>query len=151
MTTEEFLSGLDGVRRAGRGWMAKCPAHDDRTPSLSVREGEGGKILLHDFGGCSVGEICAAMGLRLADLFGDDPVSSEEIVARRKRRAGEQHRREHEQEFAGRRIDWLREAEHLIRSARNIDISCWSNERLEDAMNHLAKAYQVLEEESIHE
>ena len=50
MTIEDFLTRLDGVKRTGRGWQAKCPAHDDRSPSLSIREGELG-VLLHCFAG----------------------------------------------------------------------------------------------------
>src|SRR5262245_22947372 len=36
-------------RRAGFGWMARCPAHNDRTPSLSISEGDDGKVLVHCF------------------------------------------------------------------------------------------------------
>src|SRR5579871_1733602 len=68
MTIEEFLSNLHRVRRSGDGWAACCPAHDDRSPSLSVSV-RGGKILVHCFAGCSVQAICAALGLGLRDLF----------------------------------------------------------------------------------
>jgi hypothetical protein len=47
------LSQLKGVRRTRRGWLARCPAHDDRTASLSVGVGREGRVLLHCFGGCS--------------------------------------------------------------------------------------------------
>jgi hypothetical protein len=48
---------------------ACCPAHDDKGPSLSVRETPDGAILLHCFAGCTVAEIVGAMGLELHDLF----------------------------------------------------------------------------------
>src|SRR5690606_37511242 len=55
---------------AGAGeWKACCPAHDDRTPSLSISEGENGKVLLHCFAGCDVADVVAAMGLATSDLF----------------------------------------------------------------------------------
>jgi hypothetical protein len=64
-----ILSRLDGVRQSGAGWCAICPAHEDRTPSLSVSEGHNGAALLHCFGGCDAADVLGAIGLTLADLF----------------------------------------------------------------------------------
>ncbi len=61
MTIETVLSKLEGVKRAGEGWIARCPAHDDRTPSLSIREADGG-VLLHCFAGCTYEQIGGALG-----------------------------------------------------------------------------------------
>ena len=69
VATERFLSRLRGVRRSGAGWAALCPAHDDRQASLSVSEGEDGRVLVKCHAGCSVEAIVAAMGLELRDLF----------------------------------------------------------------------------------
>jgi hypothetical protein len=70
---ERVLSRLDGVRRTGPGkWLAKCPAHADGRPSLSVREGSDGRALVHCFAGCAVEEVLDALDLALADLFDDD-------------------------------------------------------------------------------
>jgi hypothetical protein len=69
-----ILDRLDGVKPMGPGrWAAKCPAHADRSPSLSIREIDDGRVLLHDFGGCSTDGVLAAMGLTLSDLF-DKPI-----------------------------------------------------------------------------
>lgn len=69
MTAAILLDRLDGVRATGSGrWIARCPAHQDRSPSLSVRELGDGTILLHDFAGCAAHEVLAAVGLSLADL-----------------------------------------------------------------------------------
>jgi hypothetical protein len=57
------------VRRSGRGWVAKCPAHADRSPSLSIAEGDEGRTLVRCFAGCDVTDVLAAIGLSLADLF----------------------------------------------------------------------------------
>ena len=51
MTAESIAKALGG-RRAGGGWMAHCPAHEDRTPSLSIRDTAGGKVLVHCHAGC---------------------------------------------------------------------------------------------------
>lgn len=70
MSVNAILSHLDKVKRTGPGrWQARCPAHDDRAPSLSIRELESGLVLVHDFGGCETQEVVAAIGLSLSDLF----------------------------------------------------------------------------------
>jgi hypothetical protein len=67
---DKVLDRLDCVKRTREGrWMAKCPAHLDKSPSLSIREMADGRILVHDFGGCGTDDILAAMGLRMSDLF----------------------------------------------------------------------------------
>jgi hypothetical protein len=66
---EMLLAKLSGVRKAGNGWSARCPAHEDRKASLSVAEGGDGTALLKCHAGCNTGAILAAVGLRLADLF----------------------------------------------------------------------------------
>lgn len=70
MTAETLLSRLDRVKRTGPNkWHARCPAHDDRGPSLSIRELDDGRVLLHCFAGCGVPEVVAAVGLTVGDLF----------------------------------------------------------------------------------
>jgi len=69
VTVEEFLSGLDRVKRSGKGWTARCPAHEDRHASLSVGEGDDGRILLKCHAGCTNEEVVAARGCTMADLF----------------------------------------------------------------------------------
>ncbi|WP_297476347.1 hypothetical protein [Ferrovum sp.] len=71
MTIEELLGKIPhGVRKTGRGrWLARCCAHSDENPSLSISEGTGGQILIHCFAGCSIDEITGALGLDVADLF----------------------------------------------------------------------------------
>lgn len=66
---ELLLPRLEGVRRAGRGWIARCPAHEDRSPSLSIGAGDDGRVLVHCFGGCPVSDVLAAVGLSVNDLF----------------------------------------------------------------------------------
>jgi hypothetical protein len=64
---------LEGARRIGPDkWIALCPAHDDKRPSLSIRELDDGKILLHCWTGCGVDAIVGALGLSLKDLFQGD-------------------------------------------------------------------------------
>jgi len=65
----DVLARLPGHRRSGAGWMARCPAHEDRNPSLSIFRGEDGRALLHCHAGCKTKDIVAALGLKMSDLF----------------------------------------------------------------------------------
>jgi hypothetical protein len=70
----KLLDRLDRVKQTGPNrWIAACPAHEDRRPSLSIRELDHGVLLLHDFGGCQTSDVLAALGLAMADLF-DKPL-----------------------------------------------------------------------------
>ena len=69
-TAATLLTRLEGVRESAPGrWMARCPAHEDRSPSLSIRELEDGRILIKCFASCSAPDVLSAVGLSLADLF----------------------------------------------------------------------------------
>jgi hypothetical protein len=58
-----------GCRRGGPRGAWQCPAHQDHTPSLSVREGHDGRALLHCHAGCAPEQVAAALGLTMRDLF----------------------------------------------------------------------------------
>lgn len=85
MTAEEFVDLLEGVKKQRGGWVARCPAHEDRNPSLSVKsaEGEDGeKIILHCHAGCTATAVVDAMGLRMSDLFSEGKLFNEESEPR---------------------------------------------------------------------
>lgn len=70
MAVETLLGRLDCVRKTSRAqWVARCPAHDDRAPSLSISESAEGRVLVHCFGGCSALAVLEAVGLGFTDLF----------------------------------------------------------------------------------
>lgn len=65
-----LLARLDKVKENGQGrWLACCPAHADRSPSLAVRETTDGTILVKCFAGCDTPDVLAAVGMALHDLF----------------------------------------------------------------------------------
>ena len=72
MNLSDFVSRLPGAKKAGAGYSARCPAHDDKRASLSIRQGDKG-ILLKCHAGCSVREILGKLGLKMADLYPDKP------------------------------------------------------------------------------
>lgn len=70
---EKFVQRLGKVKGRNGSWTAQCPAHEDKSPSLSVRETEDGRVLVHCFGGCEVNAVLGAVGMTLTDLFPDRP------------------------------------------------------------------------------
>lgn len=75
MSIDTLFSRLDKPRQTGPGrWLARCPAHADKSPSLSIRELDDGRILLHCFTGCPTADILAAVGLEFGDLYPPRPI-----------------------------------------------------------------------------
>lgn len=67
---------IDALERAGcaphrsaAGWQSRCPAHDDRRPSLSLSAGHDGRALLKCWSGCETARVLEALGLSWQDLF----------------------------------------------------------------------------------
>ncbi|MDR1000647.1 MAG: hypothetical protein LBL96_07615 [Clostridiales bacterium] len=71
LSVEDVLKLLEGVKKSGGGYMARCPAHDDKTPSLHVSEGDDGKILLTCYAGCdAMNDVRPALGLSYTNIMG---------------------------------------------------------------------------------
>lgn len=146
MTAEELLPRFEAVRRSSQGYQARCPAHDDSTPSLSIRDGERG-VLLKCWAGCELTAITGKLGLEVKDLFYDrllDPRQRREAM---QRRAMDQAEQRAAGRARGRKSDLLRHAEYLVQSARGMTIDAWTPAQLDKRLNRLADAYDVLREE----
>src|SRR5262245_53438919 len=63
MSAETFARALKG-RKSGSNWIAHCPAHDDREPSLSIREANDGKVLVCCHAGCTQDSVITALRAR---------------------------------------------------------------------------------------
>ena len=66
MNADRIADGLK-ARRSGSGWVAKCPAHEDSNPSLSIGEKDG-KVLVHCHAGCSQRDLIEALCLSLIHI-----------------------------------------------------------------------------------
>lgn len=71
------------MKRADGGWLVRCCAHEDRSPSLSITERDDGVVLLHCFAGCSALDVLDSLGLEMADLY-PTPLTTEESTQSRK-------------------------------------------------------------------
>ena len=130
MTAQTLLDRLEAVRSRGSGkWSARCPAHADKTPSLSVCEGEHA-ILLKCWAGCDLAAICTALGLTISNLFFDSELDPSVVRRQRAQRDRERRRKARLDAAAECTIDALRETEYFIRSRQGLDISTWSQAQL---------------------
>ena len=69
MTAADLAARCDKAHRGADGsWQACCPAHEDKTPSLSITDGDKG-VILHCHAGCAPADVVAVLGLSMTDLF----------------------------------------------------------------------------------
>lgn len=73
MRVTDFLDRLEKVEGGHGRWKARCPAHPDKTPSLSISLNDDGDILVHCFAGCTAEQITSAVGLSMTDLYANPP------------------------------------------------------------------------------
>ncbi len=103
MTEAERITRALGGRWAGRKGICRCPAHDDRSPSLSVAEGRDGRLLLRCFTGCSFKDVVAALrGRGILDGIGRNYRPDPAEVARREA----EERADREKRIAQARTTW---------------------------------------------
>jgi hypothetical protein len=62
--TAAMIATALGGRKAGAGWMARCPAHHDQTPSLSICDADDGKVLIRCYAGCDQNQVIASLRSR---------------------------------------------------------------------------------------
>ena len=60
----ETIAKALGGRKAGGSWMARCPVHDDRDPSLAIRDADDGKVLVRCHAGCDQAQVIATLRAR---------------------------------------------------------------------------------------
>ncbi len=138
----DFLAQLDTVRDRGHGkWSARCPAHADKTPSLSITEGERG-LLLKCWSGCTIIEITSALGLRVSDLFYDAPVSRGQRQAAKPVKP-DLRRLAFQYELAA--LDRRLRARKILDLAEQIDPSSLTDEETEAALEAVKRGYVDLE------
>lgn len=83
MNAEQLVERLGGGRQRGAEWSCRCPAHEDNTASLTVKDGRDGRVLVRCHAGCTFKDIVAGAGLKPADLMPprDDRPQRKQIVA----------------------------------------------------------------------
>jgi hypothetical protein len=83
MDIQSFLDRLEKVKPSQNGWTARCPGHEDKAPSLSVGQGDDGRILIRCFAGCPPEQIVGAMGLKMSDLMPESEPERKGLGGRR--------------------------------------------------------------------
>lgn len=84
MSAQDVVDRLEHCRQVSPdSWIARCPAHEDRSPSLTVKDAGGGRTLIHCFAGCGALDVLDALGLEWSALF---PPTDQEYKPLRERR-----------------------------------------------------------------
>jgi hypothetical protein len=81
--SEALLSRLQGVKGRDGRWVARCPSHDDGSPSLTVKAMDS-RVLIHCFAGCTPETVLQSVGLSMSDLFADSKSQGDVKVELRK-------------------------------------------------------------------
>ena len=116
MTAAEIAAALGAARRSGRWWSCRCPAHDDRSPSLSLRDGERG-LITHCWAGCDRRDVLAVLGSR-GLILGASSGSPR----------AEEPRSAHSADVT-RRIGWARQIWERARDGRGTPVAAYLAER----------------------
>ena len=121
MLTAQQLAAMLHARRVGKNkWVAKCPAHQERTGSLYITPGKDGSAWAHCFGGCDQKAVLDALGLTWSDLKPEgriDPEIVRQIRVQEELRKAQKEERTRLLWWARKRIEyWHRKAETLGRS-----------------------------------
>ena len=141
MTVEDFILRLDAVRRTSRGYVARCPAHQDKNPSLSVTECSD-RILLYCFALCETPDIVAAVGLTMADLFFDAPISP---GRRPIHKPPKLDRVALAFRFELAALDRRLRADRIVEAGKKLDVASLSDADLDHALHHAAQAHADVE------
>lgn len=135
------LALLSSVSESGKGYSARCPAHADGNPSLSISAGDDGRVLLCCHAGCDTRSILAKLGLRFADLYGPGFTNRSERVAA----IATPPKAE---------IDWNGLAnhyqhafmdEHLSALASGLGLPAWALQKFPLGWDHAAGAWTIFE------
>ena len=82
---EKLVERLEFCRQvSSHKWIARCPAHEDRSPSLSIKS-EGDRTLIHCHAGCGALDVLEAVGLDYSDLYPDNDENHSPIIKRRQK------------------------------------------------------------------
>ncbi|MEO7863999.1 MAG: hypothetical protein ABIU05_26925 [Nitrospirales bacterium] len=141
MTIDDLLARLDGVKQRGNRHSAICPGHDDRSPSLSISEGDRG-LLLRCWAGCTINEICSSLGIKPKDLFHDAGLPRSQRPAPRPARI---NRRSLAFQFEIGALDLRLRAEKVLVVAKHLYGSALTDDELETALGHVGKAYSDIQ------
>lgn len=144
MTIHQFLGLFPSFKETKKGWDVCCPAHDDHSPSLGVMEGEGGRIVLNCFAGCTKESICLAVGIHMSDLFADTRLTGH--AEPRLLLPAKHSPRTRAFAFELHALDLQRQADKILAVAAQCDdCDAWTNEDRDLAMQAVSRAYAYRE------
>ncbi len=150
MKLAEFLPYLEEVKTTLKGYVARCPAHDDQYPSLGVKETDD-RLLIHCLAGCRTTDVLAAMGLDFPDLFHNHGKIKKTTLGRTGPRQPERLPSFHwnwrsQCAELERCIQVIREhAEAMLSATQGLNVNALADAEFDEVMDLVARAYAWLE------
>lgn len=149
MKITEFVTYLQGVKTARNGYIACCPGHDDRHPSLVITDADD-RLLVHCRAGCPASDVLTAVGLKFSDLFLDGDKkpgkwhSTSQPLSERVRPFSWDWRSQCAE--LERTIQTKREwAEKVITATKGFDINVLTDAELDELMEYVCNAHGWLD------
>ncbi len=135
-----------GGRRCGSGWIARCPAHEDRRPSLSIRDSDDERVLVHCHAGCPQEAVIEALRRRNLWRAPREWLPREEYLRRLRARREAERRAAELAEWRRRRVELLVRLRNLFWDRARLARRWWENEGLALDLEHphVVKAAQVM-------
>jgi hypothetical protein len=113
--TAQAMAEMLGARRASADrWQARCPAHQDRSPSLTITDTREGTILIRCWAGCRTADVLSAVGLSFKDLFAGPPPSPEALREATARQQAQEARARARRFAHGQACDRLMKLERIV-------------------------------------
>lgn len=102
---------LNAKRQRKGVWLAKCPAHPDNTPSLTIREGRRALLLKCWSHNCNIAAICDSLGIKQSALWYEQNADPKAIREAERKRKAEEWKAKQESRKAAALVDSFRLAE----------------------------------------
>lgn len=156
MTAGAFAELLQARPAGAQRWQARCPAHEDRSPSLSIREGQDGRVLIHCFAGCTHTAILEKLGLAPVNLFAGPPPSPAQLAMLQAEREARETKTRKQRRELGAAWDRVRKWQAVVdelgdRLARTPDAEAYRlAELFGDACNRMHEAEMEAERRDAH-
>ena len=140
------------ARRSGSGWKARCPGHDDKTPSLSINESDDGTVLVYCHAGCEQKKVLDALRSRGLWL---DATPQQRLAAERREHESKRNHAEivkavGEADIAsGKSKEWSAEDRKVYESAQQVKEDAYGFKRLGDVLSEPEEQLEYVVDEML--
>ncbi|MGB8477672.1 MAG: hypothetical protein WCE63_02375 [Acidobacteriaceae bacterium] len=146
--TADCIAEMLRARPAGPNrWQARCPAHEDSSPSLSIAEGKDGRVLMRCWAGCATKDILSACGLTMRDLFAGPPATPQQAAMLAAEREAQSARQRQQRAISRAARNRVFQLESLVNAIGEKLARSPEDRELERLFHEVCQKWQVAETE----